>query len=84
MRQEHRMIGERLEALHKKVQQSDPNSEEEEKQLLSVLELHNYKEEKILYPSIDKFVRDSNTLQKIFDEMRNIPEERYMICCKQG
>jgi iron-sulfur cluster repair protein YtfE (RIC family) len=84
MRQEHRMIGEMLEALHKKVQVSDPNSEEEEKQLLSILEAHNYKEESVLYPLIDALANNVGVVQKLFEKMRQIPEERYRTCCQHS
>jgi regulator of cell morphogenesis and NO signaling len=80
MRREHRQIGEHLEAIHKKVQAADPNSDEEEKMLLAVLSVHNMKEENILYPAID---RAATTLDKeaIFRDMKNVQEDRYSTCC---
>ena len=82
MRIEHRMIGEALEEIHKRVQASDPNTDELDQKLLDVLGQHNYKEENILYPAIDAYVKDPVELKRIFDQMRAIPEERYISCCK--
>ena len=84
MRQEHRVIGEALEDIHKKVQASDPNTDELDQRLLDVLGMHNYKEENILYPAIDAYAKDPLVIKKLFDEMRTIPEERYMSCCKHS
>jgi regulator of cell morphogenesis and NO signaling len=80
MRIEHRQIGEYLESIHKKVQQQDLNSDEEEHRLLSLLSLHNQKEEYILYPAIDKSLSDAERAA-VFATMKNIPEERYKVCC---
>jgi iron-sulfur cluster repair protein YtfE (RIC family) len=82
MRLEHRMIGEKLESIHKKVQKKDPNSDQEEKELLLILSNHNEKEEKILYPAIDELAERLGTTNEIFKKMREIPEERYQNCCK--
>jgi len=81
MRQEHRIIGQKLEAIHKKVQQSDPNSDVEEAELLSVLKEHNDKEEAILYPALDEMASDPAELSRIFAEMNSLPEEKYRRCC---
>ncbi|HMV59045.1 MAG TPA: hemerythrin domain-containing protein, partial [Nitrospira sp.] len=58
MRTEHRIIGECLEAIHQKVQASNPDSNLEEQRLVDVLKSHNMKEERILYPSIDQVITD--------------------------
>jgi regulator of cell morphogenesis and NO signaling len=80
MRREHRQIGEHLEAIHKKVQAADPNSDEEEKMLLAALSVHNMKEENILYPAIDRAANASD-METIFKDMKNVKEERYSECC---
>jgi len=80
MRFEHRQIGEHLEAIHKKVQAADPNSDEEEKVLLAVLSIHNMKEESILYPAIERAATESDK-EVIFQAMENVKEERYSTCC---
>lgn len=80
MRQEHRMIGDRLEALHEKVKLADPNSDQEETRLVEVLAVHNQKEELILYPAIDDSATDAD-LHSVFEAMEKIPEERYAQCC---
>ncbi len=80
MRQEHREIGRALEDLHRKVQQNDPKSDLEEQALLLILGDHNMKEENILYPTIDQMITNEENAQ-IFNQMKNLPEERYKTCC---
>jgi len=53
MRAEHRKIGEQLKAIHEKVAEQNPDSDQEEEALLAILSSHNMKEERVLYPSID-------------------------------
>lgn len=81
MRIEHRQIRDFLEAIHKKVQVQDPGSDPEEHGLLSVLSVHNQKEEAILYPTIDRLMSDEDRAY-VFGAMKKIPEERYQICCE--
>jgi regulator of cell morphogenesis and NO signaling len=83
MRIEHRQIAECLESVHKKVKAADPNSDEEEKGLISVLAIHNEKEEQILYPAIDQAVTDTDK-EDVFDAMKKIPDERYLVCCQNA
>ncbi|HSE39257.1 MAG TPA: hemerythrin domain-containing protein [Acidobacteriota bacterium] len=84
MRLEHRMIADKLELIHKKVQVKDPNSDVEERELLSILSSHNDKEEKILYPAIDQIAEQSGATNDVFKKMREIPEERYKTCCEHA
>lgn len=76
MRLEHRQIKEALEGIHKKVQQENPDSDDEESALLMALAGHNQKEEHILYPMVDRFLSDGDR-KEIFLKMENLPEERY-------
>lgn len=80
MRQEHRQIGDCLEAIHKKVQQRDPNSDAEERSLLAILVAHNQKEETVLYPALDRLLSDEEKAAAS-DAMEKIPEEAYQVCC---
>ena len=82
MREEHRQIGAALEAVHKKVQKADPNSDVQEQDLLSILKAHNDKEEHVLYPAIDQ-VASEEQLRVLHTSMETLPPERYMVCCKQ-
>ena len=82
MRNEHRQIGQQLEAIHRKVANRNPESDQEEQALLDLLGSHNRKEEQALYPAIDK-VTSPEERETVFREMRNIPEERYKLCCGQ-
>ena len=80
MRTEHRMIGDCLEAIHRKVQAQDPDSDGEERRLLDILKSHNMKEGRILYPSIDQVISDEERAA-MYQAMKDIPEERYRVCC---
>lgn len=82
MRNEHRQIGQLLETIHDKVMQQNPDSDQEEQLLLSVLGSHNMKEERVLYPSIDN-VTSAEEREKVFRDMEIIPEDRYNACCGQ-
>jgi regulator of cell morphogenesis and NO signaling len=80
MRQEHKQIGKILEEIHSKVKAADPASEREEEALISILGLHNMKEENVLYPAIDECLNEME-LEDVFVKMNSIPEERYQTCC---
>lgn len=80
MRAEHRRIGQQLEAIHDKVAEQNPDSDEEEQALLDLLGSHNMKEERVLYPAIDQ-VTSEEERETVFRNMNNIPEERYRVCC---
>jgi regulator of cell morphogenesis and NO signaling len=82
MRSEHRQIGQRLEAIHDKVVEQNPDSDQEEQVLLNLLGSHNMKEERVLYPSIDQ-VTSEEEREAVFRNMNNIPEEKYKLCCGQ-
>jgi len=80
MRAEHRQIGQQLEAIHDKVGEQNPDSNQEEQALLNLLGSHNMKEERVLYPAIDD-VTSAEERETVFRNMKNIPEERYKVCC---
>jgi regulator of cell morphogenesis and NO signaling len=82
MRAEHRQIGQQLEAIHGKVAEQNPESGQEEQMLLELLGSHNMKEERLLYPAIDQLTRAEDS-ETVFRNMKNIPEERYKLCCGQ-
>lgn len=82
MRAEHRQIGQQLEAIHGKVADQNPDSDQEEKALLDLLGSHNMKEERVLYPAIDQLT-SAEERETVFQNMKNIPEERYKLCCGQ-
>ena len=82
MRTEHRQIGQHLEAIHQKVVDQNPDSDQEEQALLNLLGSHNMKEERVLYPGIDR-VTSVNVREAVFQNMKNIPEERYNLSCGQ-
>jgi hemerythrin-like domain-containing protein len=80
MRAEHRRIGACLEALHEKVRWQDPESEAEEAALLGALEVHNQKEEMVLYPALDRLLNPEEK-QEVKEAMARVPEETYRTCC---
>ena len=82
MRAEHRQIGQQLEASHGKVADQNPDSDQEEQALLDLLGPHNMKEERVLYPAIDQLT-SAEDRETVFRNMKNIPEERYKLCCGQ-
>ena len=82
MRAEHRQIEQQLESIHRKVAEQNPESDQDEQALLSLLGSHNMKEERVLYPGIDR-VTSPGERETVFQNMRNIPEERYKLCCGQ-
>ena len=80
MRAEHRRIGQHLEAIHDKVAEQNPESDQEEQILMDLLGSHNMKEEWVLYPSIDQ-VTTQEERDAVYRNMKQIPEERYRVCC---
>ena len=80
MRNEHRQIGQQLEAIHQKVTDQNHDSDREEQSLLDLLGAHNRKEERALYPAIDQ-VTSAEERETVFQGMKNIPEERYKLSC---
>ncbi len=80
MRSEHRQIRGFLEAIHRKVQHQDPESDAEESDLLEVLGSHNQKEEQILYPMIDRLLGHQER-QEIFTRMKKVSGEELGSCC---
>jgi iron-sulfur cluster repair protein YtfE (RIC family) len=80
MRHEHRRIGALLEAIHQKVKRGDPESDAEEVTLLDVLSAHNQKEERVLYPTLDRLLSDAEKAEA-FEAMEKLPEEAYKSCC---
>ena len=82
MRAEHRQIGQQLEAIHGKVADQNPDSDQEEQALLDLLGSHNMKEERVLYPAIDQLT-SAEERETVFLNMNDIPEERYKLCCGQ-
>ncbi len=76
MRMEHRQIEKHLDAIDQKIQANDPGTEEEEQALHLLLGMHNQKEERILYPAIDRSVTDQER-GAVFTSMKLTPEDRY-------
>jgi hemerythrin superfamily protein len=69
-----------LDRIHDKVRKADPNTDDEEQELLAVLKPHNDKEESALYPGIDQFAGPQKAAD-LFLLMEEIPQERFQSCC---
>ncbi|MEQ1562292.1 MAG: hemerythrin domain-containing protein [Nitrospiraceae bacterium] len=76
MRQEHREIMEGLDAIDRKVQAQNPESDQEEQAFMDLLERHNMTEEEVLYAAIDRAM-SMDERETVFQAMNNIPEARY-------
>ncbi len=80
MRAEHRQIARRLEAIDGKVRRRDVESDQEEEALVEILSAHNFKEENILYPAIDRLLKDEEKAAA-FRRMEELPAEAHQACC---
>lgn len=82
MRFEHEQIKQLLEAIHRKVEEQNLDTDQSEQALFNLLSSHNRKEERALYPAIDN-VTSAEEREKMFNSMNSIPEDRYDSCCSQ-
>lgn len=80
MRFEHEQIKQLLEAIHRKVEEQNLDTDQNEQALFNLLSSHNRKEERALYPAIDN-VTGTEEREKIFSNMNSIPADRYNSCC---
>lgn len=81
MRMEHQKIKQCLEDIYEKIQEKKSESDEEEKELLSVLSSHNFKEEHILYPALDEIL-DQDEKEDLFTAItKRAGEGRYRAFC---
>jgi len=83
MRGEHRHIVERVEAIDRKVQYKNPNTGAEEQALMVLLSAHNMKEERVLYPSLDKLVTDPER-EDLYEKMSQASDRHPKACCSEG
>jgi hemerythrin superfamily protein len=58
----------------------DAECDAEVEKLMGLLSVHNRKEENVLYPMVDEAV-DAAGRRRLFQEMKEIPPERYAPCC---
>ncbi len=82
MRFEHSQIKQQLDAIHQKVEGQNLDTDQEEQALLNLLSSHNRKEERALYPAIDNVI-NTDEREKVFSDMKSIPEDQYNSCCSQ-
>jgi regulator of cell morphogenesis and NO signaling len=80
MRGEHRHIGERVEALGRKVQNENPDTGAEEQALMVLLSAHNMKEERVLYPSLDKLASDEER-DELYEKMKLVSGGHSKVGC---
>lgn len=82
MRFEHEQIKQLLEAIHRKVEEQNLDTDQDEQTLSNLLSSHNRKEERALYPAIDNVI-SAEERGKIFNDMNSIPPDRYDSCCSR-
>lgn len=82
MRGEHRHIGERVEALGRKVRNENPDTGAEEQALMVLLSAHNMKEEHVLYPSLDKLANDEER-DELYENMDIASDRHSKVCCSR-
>jgi iron-sulfur cluster repair protein YtfE (RIC family) len=56
MRAEHRKIEEALQRLDDCVRDGNPDCDEDDARLLEILQAHNFKEERVVYPLVDRML----------------------------
>ena len=56
MRAEHRKIEEALQRVDNYVRDGNPDCDEDEARLLEILQAHNFKEEQVVYPLVDRML----------------------------
>jgi iron-sulfur cluster repair protein YtfE (RIC family) len=56
MRAEHRKIEEALQRLDDCVRDENPDCDEDEARLVEILQAHNFKEERVVYPMVDRML----------------------------
>jgi regulator of cell morphogenesis and NO signaling len=56
MRAEHRKIEEALQGLTNSVRDGNPDCDEDEARLLEILQAHHFKEERVVYPLVDRML----------------------------
>ncbi|HKU51212.1 MAG TPA: hemerythrin domain-containing protein [Nitrospira sp.] len=82
MRFEHEQIKQLLEAIHRKVEEQNLDTDQSEQALFNLLSSHNRKEERALYPAIDNVI-SAEERGKIFNDMNSISADRYDSCCSR-
>ena len=70
MKQEHIEIKKNLYKIQDLLDHNNIKTEDYEKQMFSILKMHNDKEESILYPAIDK-ISSTNQVRSFIDQMKN-------------
>ena len=75
MRDEHRHIIKHLDAIVSKIASGNIDSVYDEQMMLNILALHNQKEERILYPSIDRAMSDEER-SGVFAAMEKLKHSR--------
>ena len=69
-----------MEALGRKVENENPDTGAEERALMVLLSTHNMKEERVLYPSLDKLA-GAEERDELYEKMKLAPAEHSQICC---
>ena len=80
MHAEHRRILRALDRLEAKIESGTADCGEEEATLIELLETHDFKEEKVLYPMIDRIL-DAEERRRLLGDLEQAPVEGVPTCC---
>ncbi|HEX6531604.1 MAG TPA: hemerythrin domain-containing protein [Nitrospira sp.] len=75
MRHEHRRLEEQLRAIDRNVTEDNADDSQPEEALLALLAAHNLKEERVLYPAIDR-VTTPEVCRDILRTIQELPADR--------
>jgi regulator of cell morphogenesis and NO signaling len=78
MKLEHREILLGVEEMERKLRKRQPIEEQDKNDLLRLLEIHNEKEEKSLYPAIVQAATKED-ITRAFWEIKTMPDEKYFL-----
>jgi regulator of cell morphogenesis and NO signaling len=80
MHAEHRRILDALDRLEERVRARRLDSDEEEAALIELLQTHNFKEDRVLYPMIDRILGEDER-RRLLAELKGVPIAGTPRCC---
>ena len=81
MHADHRRILRALDRLERRLATGDSRCEEEEASLIEILEAHEFKEERILYPIVDRLL-DAAERRRLLADLERLPAQGAPACCE--
>ena len=80
MHADHRRILRALDRLERRLATGDPRCDEEEASLIEILEAHEFKEERILYPIVDRLLGAAER-RRLLADLERVPARGSPACC---